>query len=264
MAAVVFYGLSTLYSVFLWRKGFREDNRVNYGLLAGGVIFHTMAMVGRGFSFSRCPVNNLYEMMVFISWTIVTSYLAIGLWSRLRFLGAFASPVLFGMGVFALMPALDPPRGDTPNFGGGWGSLHATLILLAFGAFGLSSVAALMYLTQVHDLKLHKARAIFSLLPPIQRLEQVAGGLLGGGFFLLTAGLLISHLLLKQRDGNLWSADPQILWSYFVWLLYLGLLMMRWWFAQGGKRFAWGTIASFVFVLLTFWGVYLLPGIHQR
>ena len=33
LAAVVFYGLSAIYSVFLWRKGFRQADRVNYGLL---------------------------------------------------------------------------------------------------------------------------------------------------------------------------------------------------------------------------------------
>ena len=60
------------------------------------------------------------------------------------------------------MPALDPPHGVHPEFIGGWPSLHGSLILLAYGAFGLASVAALMYLTQEHDLKFHKLRAIFS------------------------------------------------------------------------------------------------------
>ena len=41
----------------------------------------------------------------------MAAYLVIGLLPRLRFLGAFASPVLLAIGVFALMPALDPPHG---------------------------------------------------------------------------------------------------------------------------------------------------------
>ena len=28
--AVIFYGLSAIYAVFLWRKGFRSDNRITY------------------------------------------------------------------------------------------------------------------------------------------------------------------------------------------------------------------------------------------
>src|SRR6058998_4310605 len=113
-----------IYSVFLWRKGFREDNRVNYLLLLGAFLLHTTAMVKRGFSLNHCPVTNLYEATTFAAWTLVAMYLAVGVWSRLRFLGAFASPVLFGIGVFALMPSLDVPHGIRSEAPDVWTSLH--------------------------------------------------------------------------------------------------------------------------------------------
>ena len=251
-----------IYSVFLWRKGFQEDSRNNYFLLLLAFAFHTTAMVKRGFSLERCPVNNLYEATLFIAWTIVAAYLVLGAWSRLRFLGAFASPVLFVMGVFALMPALDPPHGPMPEFGNAWASLHAALIFLSFGAFGLGSVAALMYLTQDHDLKFHKLRAILSLLPPIQRLEKVASGLVTTGLILLTAGLSLYPALMQQKHGVYFRSDPIILWSLFIWLIYLILLVMRW-SGKGGRRFAWGALGSFAFILLTFWGFMLLSPLHK-
>lgn len=262
--AVGLYGLSAIYSVFLWRKGFRKDDRINYSLLLGGFAVHTVAMVQRGFSFSRCPVNNLYEATTFIAWTIVATYLVLGAWPRLRFLGAFAAPMLFGIGVFALMPDLDAPYKDKPEFGGGLASFHAALILLAYGAFGLGSVAGMMYLMQEHDLKFHKLRAIFSVLPPIQRLETVIGKLVAAGFFLLTAGLAAGAVYLKQTEGVFIKDDMKILWSGMVWALYLALLVLHWRFAQTGRRFVWGAVASFAFVLLTFWGTNLLSGIHQQ
>lgn len=264
LLAVITYGFSTIYSVLLWRKGFRQDNRASYCLLLFAFVFHTMAMVQRGFSFSRCPVNNLYEAITFVAWTIVTTYLVFGIWSRLRFLGAFASPVLFGVGVFGLMPALDNAYGTRPEFINGWSSLHAALILLAYGAFGLSSAAGLMYLTQEHNLKFHKLRAIVSLMPPIQRLEIAIGRLLLAGFSLLTAGLVIGAYHLKQTHGVFYKDDAKILWSLLVWMIYLGLLLMRWTFAQTGRRFVWGAVGGFAFVLLTFWGTNLLSAIHQQ
>lgn len=265
LLAVLIYGLSTVYSVFLWRKGFRQDNRINYCLLTVGFVFHTLAMVQRGFSFSRCPVNNLYEATAFLTWTIVAAYLVIGVWARLRFLGAFASPVLFSIGVFALMPDLDRPyTAGKPEFSGGLASFHAALILLAYGAFGLSSVAGLMYLTQERDLKFHKLRAIYSLLPPIERLERVIGRLTVIGFVLLTLGLVTGGYYLKQTNGAFVFKDAKIVWSAFVWAVYLTLLVLHWRFAQTGRRFVLGAVGSFAFVLLTFWGTNLLSGIHQQ
>jgi HemX protein len=264
LLAVIFYGLSSAYSVFLWRKGFRKDDRVNYLLLLAAFGLHTIAMFKRGFSINQCPVNNLYEATTFIAWTIVAAYLVIGLLPRLRFLGAFASPVLFAMGVFALMPALDPPHASQPDFSNGLTSLHAALILLAIGAFGLSAVAALMFLTEEHDLKFHKLRAIFSRLPPIQRLERVMNGLLFGGIILLTAGLAFSPVLLKQKYGVYFKNDPLLDYSIFIWLFYLVLLVSRWKFGQGGRRFAWSTVGGFTFILLTFWGFILLSQVHQH
>jgi ABC-type uncharacterized transport system permease subunit len=135
---------------------------------------------------------------------------------------------------------------------------------LSYGAFGLSSVAALMYLTQEHNLKLHKIRALFSLLPPIQRLEFVVGRLLLSGFILLTLGLVIGAYDLSRLDHpNAFRGDPKIVWSGVVWLIYLGLIVMRWKFSQGGRRFALGAIGSFVFVLLTFWGTNVLSPLHN-
>lgn len=254
-----------IYSFFLWRKGFRQDSRNNYFLLLAAFALHTTAMIKRGFSLGSCPVNNLYEATTFISWTIVASYLLLGAWSRLRFLGAFASPILFIMGVFALMPALDPPHGPVPQFGNAWASLHAALIFLSFGAFGLGSIAALMYLTQDHDLKFHKLRAILSLLPPIQRLEKLASRLIAAGLVLLTAGLAIypvlswqNHHVYFYNDHN----DPIIFWSILVWLIYLVLLIAHW-RGEGGRRFAWGALGSFAFILFTFWGFILLSPMHK-
>lgn len=253
-----------VYSVFLWRKGFRRDDYVNYCILLVAFALHTTAMALRGFRLNHCPVTNLFEATTFAMWTIVAVYLVIGLWPRLRFLGAFAAPGLFALGVFALMPSLDTEHSLRPGAPVAWTSLHAALMALSYGAFGLSSVAALMYLSQEHNLKLHKIKALFALLPSIQRLEIVVGRLLVSGFALLTVGLILGAYDLSRLDHpHSYRGDPKIVWSALVWLIYLGLIVMRWKFAQGGRRFALGAIGSFAFVLLTFWGTSALSPLHN-
>ncbi len=260
--AVAVYGICSIYSFFLWRRGFRRDEWISYLMLLVAFGFHATAMLKRGFSLSSCPVTNLYEAISFTLWSITGTYLVLGWWRRFRFLGAFASPVLFCVGVFALFPELDLP-GDEPNFLKGWSSLHASLIMLAYGAFGLASVAGVMYLTQERDLKQHKARAVMSLLPPMGRLEATIGRLILVGFALLTVGLVLGGRTLKARELGYSLWDTKILWSGLVWAIYLVLLVMRWRFAQRGRRMAWGVVASFLFVLLTFWGTNLMSGIHH-
>lgn len=262
LLAVMVYGLSTIYSLFLWRKGFRLHDRVNYILLLIGFGLQMKAMFMRGLAHGHCPVNNLYEAITFVDATIVGTCLVIGLWPRLRYLGAFAAPVVFGIGVFALMPGLDIHT-EKPQFNLDLVSLHAALTLLSYGAFGLSSVAAVMYLTQEHDLKFHKLRAVFSLIPPMDRLEKIINRLLWIGFILLTAGLAFIPLLLNGRPKTHLANDPKVIWSGLVWVLYLALLIMHGQFNQTGRRFAWGAVGTFAFVLLTFWGINLLSPAHR-
>jgi len=264
LLAVIAYGISAVYSLFLWRKGFRTDDYINYGILLFGMILQTKAMFMRGLTLKECPVHNLYEAMTFVVWTIVAAYLAIGLLPKLRYLGAFAAPVIFAIGVFALMPGLDAAHtGRPPAEANAMISLHAALTLLSYGAFGLSSVAGVMYLSQEHDLKFHKLRAVFAVMPPIDRLEKITSRLLWAGFVLLTAGLALIPFLLKDRPEFHLASDPKVVWSAAVWCLYLGLLVLHGRFAQSGRKFAWGAVASFAFVVLTFWGVNLLSPTHR-
>jgi ABC-type uncharacterized transport system permease subunit len=263
LLAVSLYGLSTIYSVFLWRKGFRRDDWVNYGLLAAGVAMHTLAMTKRGLTFHSCPVNNLYEATTFLLWTLALASLVYSLLPRLKFLCAFTSPVLFAVGVFALMPGLDPPHGPKPEFSGALRSLHAATILQAYGAFGLAAVAAAMFLGQQHDLKAHKLRALLSLLPSIQRLELVATRLVLAGFALLTIGLAVGSQLPRTERAS-FLADPKVLWSALLWLVYLEALTAHKFFGRPARRFAVGIILAFVFLMLTFGLTNRFSPMHQN
>jgi ABC-type uncharacterized transport system permease subunit len=263
LLAVTFYGLSTIYSVFLWRKGFRRDDWVNYLLLAVGVALHTLAMTKRGLSFHSCPVNNLYEATTFLLWTLGLASLVYSLLPRLKFLCAFTSPVLFTVGVFALMPALDPPHGLEPEFSGAPRSLHAATILLAYGALGLAAVAAAMFLAAQHDLKAHKLRALLSVLPSMQRLEVVTTRLVMVGFVLLTIGLVVGSRL-PRKEGASFFSDTKVLWSALLWLAYLEALVAHKFFGRSARRFALGIIIVFVFLLLTFGLTNKFSQMHQN
>ena len=262
LLAVMFYGMSTVYSVFLWRKGFRRDEWVNYLLLAGGVALHTLAMAQRGMTLHSCPVNNLYEATTFLLWALGLASLIYALLPRFKFICAFAAPLLFTVGVFALMPSLDPVRGPKPEFSGALRSLHAATILQAYGAFGLAAVAAAMFLMQQHDLKFRKIRAVLSLLPSIQRLELITTRLVLVGFVLLTIGLAAGQQL-PRKEGTPYFSDTKVIWSALLWLVYLESLVAHRFFRRSARHFAACVIIAFTFLLLTFWFTNLLSALHH-
>ena len=113
------------------------------------------------------------------------------------------------------------------------------------------------------DLKFNKFRAVFSLMPAIDRLEKIMNGLLIAGFILFSCGFVMSLILLNQQFHTWFSMDIKLIWSLVVWVIYLSLILMRGRFAQTGRRFAWGAVASFVFISLTFWGINPLSAAHR-
>ena len=263
LLAVLFYASAMLFAVFTQRRERWSGSLTNHLLLIAGLVPHTVMLGMRGFSLERCPVNNLFEATSFFLWAFLLAYAVLGWFPKLRFLGTYAAPLAFAVGVFALMPALDPPAGPTPQFTGAWVSLHATLILLSYGAFGLGSMAGVMFLTQDHDLKLHRISAFFSKLPPIERIERIETRLLVTGWLLLTVGLAIIPVAVGKPANVSFAGDAKVLWSLVVWVTYSALVLWHFRFRLVGRRFAWGVVGSFVFVLLTFWGTNLMSGLHN-
>jgi ABC-type uncharacterized transport system permease subunit len=260
--AVGLYSLGAAHGLWLRRKGFERDPRLNYGLLLTGGILHTGALLQRGLALGRCPVTNLFEAIVFASWAIVAGCLTVGLWPRFRSLGAFVAPWLVGLGLLALLPGLDthPPWPQVPA---AWATLHRSFILLACGSFGLAAATGLMLLMQDYDLRHAAFRALRACLPSIQWLEQTLGWAIRIGLALLTVGLGLGTVYLKQRRGLYFSADPAVVYWWAVWLVYLGLVMMQWRFKQPIRRLAWTVVGSFAGVALTFWAFYLLSPLHR-
>lgn len=261
--AVACYGLATAHGVLLWRRGMPRGEWGLYWTLAVGFGAHTAALMGRGFSLNQCPVTNLFEALMFVTWALTAAYLGVGAaWSRVRFVGVFLAPGLLAAGFFALQPRLDEPG---PNFDleRTAVSLHVSMVLLAYAAFGLASLAGILYLIRERPGASETARKLSLELPEGPRLENVLLRSLGVGLVLLTAGLVMSFGLMRERYGVLVRPDPKIAWSILVWVVYLGLMISRLRFRQAPHRLAWGALGGFLFVVLTFWGTNLLSPIHH-
>jgi len=138
------------------------------------------------------------------------------------------------------------------------------LSMLSYGAFGLAAAAAGMFVTQERDLKQRRSRAFFTFVPPMERLEKIMTRVSLAGVLLLTAGMALTPVLIvEQKSDTKLTNDPKVLWAMVVWACYAALWGRHKFFGLAGRRFAWGLIGLFIFVMLTFWGIDLLSPVHK-
>ena len=93
--------------------------------------------------------------------------------------------------------------------------------------------------------------------------RALKGELLEPGAGDFATGLALGAAYVELPEGTSFKGDPKVIWSALVWAIYGVLLVVHWKFDQRGRRYAWSAIVAFGFVILTFWGTNLLPGIHN-
>src|SRR5713101_8536761 len=232
----------------LLRAGVFRPVRFNFLAIGLGFIFQTAFLSIRGHALGRCPISNLFEVFIFLAWSIALIYMLIGPAYRLSLMGAFTAPLVFIIQTFALLARIDnfhPARLPANP----WLEFHASFSLIAYGAFSLACIAGAMYLVQEHQLKTHQLHSIFYHLPPLSDLFAAITRLLWWGFALYTVGLV----------SGFFTGHPlpriQVVAAIALWLLYAAILQARHlkWLAP--KRVAALCIIGFSAALALLWGI---------
>src|SRR5271156_1730592 len=231
-------------------------NRWTFLLIAAAFALHTVFLHQRGEAIQHCPITNLFETLAFFSWSLVLTYLVIGPAYRMSILGAFTAPVVFLINFFALAAPIDLPS-TLPHLG--WQlELHATLALLGLGVLGGAALAGVASLIQDRQLKRHVLNSWFYTLPNVGRLEQVQQRVLVWGFLIFSAGAFLGFFI-PHRGPDDWI---KIAWSAGVWCLYAALVVVLGLGWLSHKKTALLSVAGYVFILLTFWGINSLSEAH--
>ena len=158
-----------------------------------GFVLQTAFLSIRGHAVGRCPLTNLFEVLIFLAWSVALIYLLVGPAYRLSLMGAFTAPLVFLIQAFALIAPIDI-RHPTKLPANSWLEFHASMSIVAYGAFALACIAGAMYLLQERQLKTHQIHSIFYHLPPLSDLFAAITRLLWWGFALYTLGLVSGFL----------------------------------------------------------------------
>jgi HemX protein len=235
-------------TVFTLRAGFFHPGRFNFFAVAIGFIFQTLFLSVRGHALGRCPITNLFEVFVFLAWSVALIYLVVGPTYRLSLMGAFTAPLIFLIQFFALLAPIDQ-RHAAKLAVNPWLELHASVSIVSYGAFALACVAGLMYLVQERQLKTHHLHSVFYHLPPLSDLFAAITRLLWFGFALYTIGL-VSGFFTGQPLPRV-----KIIWAIAVWILYAAILQGRHLRKLAPRRVAALCVLAFSAAITLLWGI---------
>jgi len=237
------------------RAGIFRTGQFNFLAIGLGFIFQTAFLSIRGHALGRCPLTNLFEVFIFLAWSVALVYMLVGPAYRLSLMGAFTAPLVVLLQGFALIAPIDI-RHPVKLPANPWLEFHASISIIAYGAFALACIAGVMYLVQERQLKTRQLHSIFYHLPPLTDLFAAITRLLWWGFALYTLGLISGFFVGEPLP---WA---QIICAIAVWILYGLILQGRHlrWFAP--KRVAALCIIGFSAALTLLWGITFTAQTH--
>ncbi len=215
----------------------------------------------------HAPLSNLYESVVFFSWTIVLIYGLIELKYKYRIIGAFVVPfALLGMAwaQLGLNSGIEPL---VPAMQSNWLLYHVITCFLGYAAFAVACGISIMYLIKAGkeaDSADSPAGGLLAQFPSTRVLDDLNYRAIMIGFPLLTLGIVTGAAWANYAWGTYWSWDPKETWSLIVWFVYAAFLHARITRGWVGKRAAILSIVGFAATIFCYLGVnLLLSGLHS-
>ncbi len=217
----------------------------------------------------HAPLSNMYESLVFFSWTIIILYLFLEYKFKNRLIGTFAVPFSFLSMAYAsfgtnIQQEIKPL---VPALQSNWLIAHVVACFIGYAAFAVACGMGIMYLLKKkNEIKHGKEAAgnLISTLPDLKIIDDVIYKTIVFGFIWLSTGIITGAIWANSAWGTYWSWDPKETWSLITWFVYAVALHARFVRGWGGSRIAWLAIIGFLSVIFTYYGVnYLLSGLHS-
>jgi cytochrome c-type biogenesis protein CcsB len=211
----------------------------------------------------HAPLSNLYESLVFFAWAMALLYLVVEYKFGNRIMGAFATPLMFlAMAYASLSPNIsDRIQPLIPALKSNWLIAHVIACFIGYAGFALAFGLSIMYMLKLRDPG--DSGGLLSRFPKPGIIDELTHQMVMFGFLFLTIGIITGAVWANSAWGRYWGWDPKETWSLITWFVYATLLharMMRGWH---GKRIAFLSILGFAAVMVTYFGVNYLPGLHS-
>lgn len=238
--------------------------RIAFILSIIGIVAQTAGMALRGIRSHQMPFFNISESVVFVAWLLMLIYIWLERRHRITALGFFANLTALTM-VTSTWVLLNNADSYMPAaLRSHWSNIHIISCLIAYSSFVLAFGATLVYALQEQMLRTKRINALQRNLPSLDGADRLAYRMVAFGFPMLTLGVVTGALWAQTAWGSYWNWDPKETWAFITWLVYAAYLHVR---IVSGRRGKWPKrliVTGFCCILITFFGVNLLPyGLHK-
>nr|YP_009183408.1 cytochrome c biogenesis protein [Cymbidium ensifolium]ALM87895.1 cytochrome c biogenesis protein [Cymbidium ensifolium] len=237
-------------------------------------------LVIRWISSGHFPLSNLYESLIFLSWSLSIIHMIPYLGNHKNDLSAITAPsVIFtqGFATSGLSTEMHKPVILVPALQSQWLIMHVSMMLLSYAALlcgSLLSVALIVitfqkridsFLKNNNFLSLRKSFFFgdmeylnekgsvlkktyflsfqnFYKYQLIQRLDYWSYRVISLGFTFLTIGILSGAVWANEAWGSYWNWDPKETWAFITWTIFAIYLHTR----KNSKLQDQGTNSAFV------------------
>ena len=285
----------TIYWVSL--SFFKEKNNVVYigrtsAIIANLLLFFILG--SRWIVAGYFPLSNLYESLLFLTWTLLTIYLYVESKTKSKLMGAVLIPVALLINGFAnltLSPDMQKASPLVPALQSNWLMMHVSMMMLSYATLIMGSLLCILFLViskyQEVDLQIVDESSLplynvmldyyeTNLFSPsdeiselgklklLQSLDNWSYRIIGLGFPFLTIGIIAGGVWANEAWGSYWSWDPKETWALITWLVfatYLHSRITKGW--EGKKTAILGSLGFFV-IWICYLGVnFLGKGLHS-
>ncbi|HUJ17534.1 MAG TPA: cytochrome c biogenesis protein CcsA [Nitrospirota bacterium] len=176
----------------------------------------------------RVPLSNLFESLVFFTWSTVLIYIIVELKYKTRVFGAFVLPVAFLALAFINVSGISSEITPlVPALKSNWLFYHVLVSFLGYAAFGIAFAISMLYLlmdTEDRGTSFNMVSGIVAILALATLGYIMAGHGMKTSFWLGLGVLVLAWFIFLIVSGSRHKAQVFLFWSFCV-TLAVGLLI---------------------------------------
>ena len=236
-----------------------KTTKIIFAILTILFAIQTFGMGYRWYLSGHAPWSDIYETLIYISWSAIFAGV---IFFRNSLLALGAATIIAGIFMFtAHLTDVDPQITSlVPVLKSYWLTIHVSILTASYGFFGLSAI--LGFLTLIMFIFRKNRPHLDEIIKHISAINEIS---LIIGLACITIGNFLGGVWANESWGRYWGWDPKETWAYVSIVIYALVIHLR--FVKSLNTpyvLATASLLAFSSIMMTYLGVnFYLSGMHS-